>query len=217
MENTNTKRSPLMVCHLVLMILFGIASIAAAVTLSMSAYAMTPEKHGELKSAVYTCAFANLLSVVATASGIMYLLNGYSKSAASHYKAFMLFNAFSALGSVLIHLIVLTAEVQAADATVGADSQHITRIILLAGKIIFLCILTFGKDLGKRNTWMIFAVLAVLEIAVACLGFNQTRTDTILGYVSSYITTSVTHLLMLGTIGLAIKGKYDDKSRRGTT
>lgn len=77
-------------------------------------------------------------------------------------------------------------------------------------KVIVLLILGVAKDLGKRNTFILFAVLIVVDLLAV---FFYVRYD---GIALAVLASTVTRLLMDATIGLSICGKYADKAARGT-
>ena len=151
--------------------------------------------------------FLNLVNVIALSAGITYILERYGKRAASVYKAFMLLAAVSCV----FYAVTATFRMNAAEQTIGTVSVFLRAILPMAIKLILLLVLAFGKDLGKRNTWIVFGVILVLDVLYSVLWIIPGEQALI------RITTVFARLAMTGTIGLAIKGKYDDKDARGTT
>ena len=84
--------------------------------------------------------------------------------------------------------------------------------VLTAVKGIDLLIMTFGKDLGKQNTWTLFYVILSIDIIALVLAvINMIN----VGFDFSF-TGYVTALIADGTIGLAVMGKYKNKESRGS-
>ena len=83
--------------------------------------------------------------------------------------------------------------------------------VLNACKIILLLLLGFGKDLGERKTWTIFYILLAVDgLKLVLAIFNMLG----IGFDFSFMGY-VTALIADGTIGLAIRGKYENKKARG--
>ncbi len=143
-----------------------------------------------------------MLVVLSTLSiGTIYLLKGYSKEAAKYYKAFMFLNVILDILIIVIDLLFYN---------INVFTIFISLLILF--KIGFLLILSFKKDLGKETTWINYYVILLLDISsivFAIIYMFQSSFDfSLVGYLSL--------LVMDGTIGLSIKGKYKDKEERGT-
>ena len=148
----------------------------------------------------------NLVNVIALSAGITYILERYGKRAASVYKAFMLLTAVSCV----FYAITAVSRMNAAELSVGAASVFLRTILPMALKLILLLVLAFGKDLGKRNTWIVFGVILVLDVIYSVLWIIPGEQALV------RVTTIFARLAMTGTIGLAIRGKYADKDARGT-
>ena len=129
--------------------------------------------------------FAYTVNEFAMICGIIYWLRGRGKDSSRLYKAFML------------------------QVTIGM-------VLRLIGKIIYpgfdvaavLLILTFVPDLGRIKTWAIYCAVLALEIAVAILVFDAKE-------AFSSIAFGLIRLALVGTIGFAIRSKYEDKAARG--
>ena len=136
------------------------------------------------------------------AMGAVYLIKGYSKQAAKYYKAFLLLHVGVCALSIIVDLCFY--KVTALMAVI---------CILTAFKALDLLILTFGKDLGKNKTWILFYVIVALDIIALILAvINMLK----VGFDFSF-TGYVTALIADGTIGLSIRGKYENKSSRGSS
>ena len=206
----NKKFTPLMICHLVMMAVLALLSVAAAVIICNKAYALPGEGYATWKSAIYTTGTMSIIEIVALIVGILYLASGYSKSAAGFYKAFLTISALSAAVAIIPDVLSMQAGNVLDGAVIGSNGVNLTRILLHICEVVILLLLAFGKDLGKHRTWIFFGVLLALNVMISILS---------LFYAHSFLITllhSLIHLLMTGTIGLAIKGKYDDKDARGT-
>ena len=130
--------------------------------------------------------------ILALACGLAYLSNNYSKRAAQQYRAFMLLSAAAAFFSVIV---------------VHDSSAKIPAICLMTVKLISLIVLTFVQNLGKQKSWILFSVIFVADILFTFLAGSITL---------SAIISEFARLLIDGTIGLMIMGKYHDKAERGT-
>ena len=80
---------------------------------------------------------------------------------------------------------------------------------LMIGIILALLILGFVKNLGKKNSWIIFYILLALELVLAFVMFDKNE-------VMSSIAGNLSRLVLDGSIGLAIREKYADKAARNT-
>ena len=188
------KLSPIQIFHLALMVLlFAFSIYSFFVLLGLAAGASGTD------SLLYTLYGAyQATNAIAICCGVLYLLKGYGKGASRYYKAFLLL--------VLAGTIVGTVTLALAAGELG---NALPSIIMLTGKTIALIVLAFGNDLGKRNTWIAFGIIVALDVLlVFSLSNNALPAQRIIGALS--------RLVLDGTIGLAIRGKYADKDARGT-
>ena len=181
--------------HLILMSVLSLGTIGAAVKFMIGFFgAAGADRSSDMFNAVL---MGSILAMLIT--GILYLLKGYHKQAAVFYKAFLILHIVVCALTVFIDLCFYTVNV-----------YMILISVLNVFKIIALAILAFGKDLGKQKTWRLFWILLILDsiklilavINMANIGFDFSFT----GYITALIAD--------GTIGLAVKGKYDDKEAR---
>lgn len=185
------KFTPLMTFHLVLMAMaLFISCISVSVFLSIIALI----DYSTIKG-VYGFTAINLLQIAALGFGIAYLLKGYSKDGATYYKGFM--------------VMTLCASVVMASMSALYSGKAVV-VFLMIVKVLALLALAVWKDLGKRNSWMLFFIVLAVDIACTLL-VNSSRNIALFRAVAV-----ASRLLMDGTIGLAIKGKYDDKDARET-
>lgn len=182
-----------MTCHFVMM---GILAVFNAVTLVMLIKDHNNNLHPILDMLLY--AFQTLALVF----GIIYLRSRYRKQYAVFYKLFLFFLVVGYLCSIISRVMGN-----------GLMFATIIQIIWIAG----LLILTFWPNLGKRNSWILYTVLFVLQviwaISTVMVNSNQfSRSE----FIFAVLAVVFSRLLILGSIGLALKGKYDDKDARGT-
>ena len=177
------KLNSIMIIHMIMMV----SIIVVNVVVLMMYASQLKTWFGSFSIGVYLISLINILSLVC---GIVYLLKGYSKDAAIFYKAFIVLAALYTTSTVLTSLI----------------SNAYYKAILHVIKVIIMLILVFGKNLGKRNTWILFCAMVIADVIVLLLSLR----------VPAGIISQASQLLMDGTIGLAIRGKYADKDARGT-
>ena len=175
-----------------LLVIMAIASIVMGVSLVITARSLTV-----FEDAIDSCILALLCLDFALAMifGFIYANKGYSKQAHGYYKAMMCFYAFTAA----IQFIASFRE----------SSFSLVALIAII-KFVLLLILGFGKDLGKKNTWIIFYIVFVLELLFA----------PVLQFVDPSMTialpAALSRLVIAGVLGLCIEAKYRDKDARGT-
>ena len=81
------KKSPIVICHLILMIaLFLCAAFATVMFLGGFEFAV----EGKVRSDRLLTGFSTIMAMVMLIMGILYLFNEYSKQASFFYKAFLL-------------------------------------------------------------------------------------------------------------------------------
>ena len=202
-----TGFSALRVCHLLTMVLFALANLGIAAALLIVTLPGLSQEMESWKDYIGVLVAAGICNALALGFGTAYLVKDYSKHAASFYKAFLVMCAVASaqyLTSVVIQLAQPLPNMVMAP--LWAD---ICRIAAMSVKIILLLVLALKKDLGARNSWIIFGILLVIDLGYALLHIVP-------GTLFYKLIAVLPRLLMTGTIGLAIKGKYDDKAARGT-
>ena len=196
------KFSPIMICNLVLMILLLAFSLVCVVMI-FGGLKPAPAGYSDAEKLAWNVYGAvNAVNILALACGIVYICKGYSKQAAGFYKAFMFFLAVASIPNIVINVLL------------GQDGSSIIHslpisIAIMVLKAAILLIFVFWKDLGRRNTWILFAVLLVLDVIYGFL-FSD-----ISGIRAFRVVTILSRLVTDGTIALAINGKFTDKVRRG--
>ena len=127
--------------------------------------------------------------------GLVYVMKGYQKSAAIYYKAFI---SIVAISDVILIATTLS--------TRGFNLD----IVVLCARAIILLILAFGKDLGKKNTWTLYYIGFAISLLYGILFVPRNF------HVLLVIADSLGRLIIDGTIGLSVYGKYADKEERKT-
>ena len=187
------KKSKLLLVHLVLMVLLCIISIVSAVIIftgNIPSGFETSKETYKTTAALYGA--AHVVNALALACGITYLLKGSGKSAANWYKALVMLVTLGVtlrLIGTLIH--------PGFGVTAG----------LMIGIILALLALCFVKNLGKTRSWCIFYILLALEAVLAVVMFDKNE-------VISSIVGNLSRLVLDGSIGFAIREKYEDKAER---
>jgi hypothetical protein len=180
--------TPLMIAHLGLMLLMIAATVVFLVSEKTPAF---EEYFGSLSTCLSIMAFVN---IAALCCGVFYLLQGYSKNDANFYTTFLALTAVCCAINVYTGFVIRGFGLA---------------VILMIVKVIALGVLALGKDLGKRNSMILLAVMIVIDLIVFFTSFEQS--------VMTYkLTAMLSKLVADGTVGLAIRGKYDDKDARGS-
>lgn len=131
--------------------------------------------------------------------GIVYVLRDYRKTAADYYKFMMLLYVISKF--FLMYSTFVYGGLRLS-------------MLANAAEVVILSMLTFGKDLGRQRTMSLFYALLSCELILSLLGgFAGAGVATA---VAGRLTSALMRVVLAGTVGLAIKGKYEDKSARGT-
>ncbi len=167
------------------MALLGLAMIANSVVLISDI--TSPETNAGM---IIFC----VVHFLTLACALYYLAMDYEKDSAPFYKAFMFLYALSGIVRVVFF------------------ARHSTGILPLCSAVIAVIatlILTFAKNLGKKNSWIVYAVLMVAEVLLL-FSFNPA------GSSSALVTSKISDILIAGTLGLMLNGKYMDKDARGT-
>ena len=191
------RLNALTVTHLSLMCLMIIGTIGATVNFLISFTNSTTgmDKFSNLSNVVLMTVILAML-----ATGVLYLVRDYSKQAAKYYKLFLILNVIVCILTIFIDLFFY---------------KSTALMYMISGlntfKIITLLMLAYGKDLGEKKTWTIFYILLAIDIIKLVFAFINMSN---IGFDFSF-AGYVTALIADGTIGLAIKGKYDDKKARG--
>lgn len=191
------KLGTITIVHLIIMMILSVGTIGAAVHFFVDF--MKTDGMARFSNLSNIVLMATIFAMLVT--GILYLLKHYSKQAAGFYKAFL-----------IIHIAVcaLTIFVDLSFYTVNAFMAAIS--VLNGCKIVVLALLAFWKNLGRDRTWTLFYILLALDAVKLVLAAANMAG---IGFDFSF-TGYVTALIADGTIGLAVKGKYQDKDARGT-
>ncbi len=194
---SDKKFTPLMLFHLILMVVLIIMCIKNATTVHSKISLMS--EPDEITTAQHIVAF-NVLSMLALCFGVIYLLMRYNKKSALFYKAFFVMTAIETTGAYVLIIVKWGQQ------TLFALSSYLIPLIVMMVTICILLFLAFWKNLGKKRSFILFAILLIMDIVFGHLFLNRPE----------MIVTLLSRLAIDVTIGLAIKGKYDDKAARGT-
>ena len=183
--------------HLVLMAVMTICAIGSTVhfMIEFGKAAAGAERFSNLSSIILMLLVLAMLIV-----GSLYLLRGYVKRAAVYYKLFLILNVAVSVLTIFIDLYFYYVTV-----------PMMIISVLNVCKIILLLLLALGMDLGEKKTWMLFFMLLAADgfkLILAIINMIGVGFDfSFMGYVTALICD--------GTIGLAIRGKYENKRARG--
>lgn len=147
--------------------------------------------------------FFCLLGIVMSA---LYIFKGYRKQAAGFYKAFMCVTSVAILIQAILQFL---PQGESGKESLQFDAFHIFIIILVMLASIGFVILAFAKDLGSKKTWILYTVVIVAYIAFSAISLLAGR------FVISKFFAQFGPLLLIGSTGFMIKGKFDDKAKRG--
>ena len=192
------KKGSVTVFHLVMMFLMMFGTIGGAVKFIIDAVG------SETSSAL----LSNITNIVLMAvifsmlmMGAVYIIKDYSKQASVFYKAFLFLHVGVCVLSIIVNLVYYTV-----------NPLMIAICILYGFKALDILILVFWKDLGQKRTWILFYVILGLDIVALILAvINMVN----IGFDFSF-TGYVTALIADGTIGLSVRGKYENKASRGS-
>ncbi len=191
------RLNALIISHLALMCLMILGTIGATVNFLIG-FTNSTTSMDRLSSISNVVLMIVILIMLVT--GVLYLVKDYSKQAAKYYKLFLVLNVIVCILTVFIDLFFYKS----------TTLMYLISVLNIC-KIITLLMLAYGKDLGEKKTWTIFYILLAIDIIKLLFAFINMSS---IGFDFSF-AGYVTALISDGTIGLAIKGKYDDKKSRG--
>ena len=181
--------------HQVLIVIMAVLSIVMATVIAYYIGAGKSTLPDNVRAGLWSYLSYNIAQAIALGCGYVYFAMDYSKKSAVYYKAFL--------------VLVLIANVFPI-ITMFYYNMNIVELCLACIKIIALLILIFGKDLGKKKTWIVFSIYFIAELLVGVVVITD-------GNIAVFrIICSISRLLLAGTIALAIMGKYRDKDQRET-
>ncbi|HAC32434.1 MAG TPA: hypothetical protein DCF70_07405 [Treponema sp.] len=192
------KKSPIVICHLILMIaLFLCATFATVMFLGGFEFAV----EGKVRTDRLLTGFSTIMAMVMLIMGILYLFNEYSKQASFFYKAFLLI-------IVLITVLVMISD----DISPDMNGLILAKCVLSGVKVIVLLLLAFWKNLGKKKSFILFSILISMDVASLILVLinmiNTSFNFSLMGVITAIVAD--------GTVGLGFRGKYIDKAERGS-
>jgi len=169
--------------YLIAHILMGVAAILLCYCL------FTKNKMPSYETFVIS-AIANILALVC---GIIYIVKGTTKKAASWLKYFEGFEGIAMLASV---------------ARVASIGKSTLSVVLTAFAFGLLCILCYAENLGKKRSYTIGIMLVIIEVIKIIKAFTTTLRF-------SRILVQCTQLLIIVVLVLLLTYKYKDKEARG--
>lgn len=142
-----------------------------------------------------------LLCIVALLCGLLYTLNGYKKSVANYYKAFMYLYSISSILSLGSSLSFAIADL---------GKFGIIMIITNAVILISVLVLAFAKDFGEKKS-------SILSLLVLSLNVFKLLSDiSIKGLTTPIISAGFGNLILACVSCVFVSAKYVDKASRGT-
>lgn len=187
------KKSNLMIAHVALMAvlcLISVISVGIIFTGNVPAGFDTGSENYQTTTNLYGVAHA--INALALICGIYYLLKGSGKDAAIWYKTF-------------VTLVTLGVIIRLVGRIISPGFGLVA--FLMIGIVVLLLILSFMKDLGEKYSWAVFYALLALVLIVELITFDSAE-------VVSSLIGNLTRLVLIGSIGLALRNKYADKAAR---
>ena len=142
---------------------------------------------------------AHLISLTAIIFGFIYVWNFYGKNVAVFYEFFFLFLSTS-LGLRIMNSVLTGVPLFVA----LLDFVALLSTILLA----------IGRDLGKKNSWIIFGIHFTAELFVILYSMIKGYSGAPADMFEYPVSVAVISFVVLSTIALIIHGKYSDKEAR---
>ena len=147
----------------------------------------------------------DVLPIVAIIFGLYYFFNGYKKNAAVYYKLFMAFFILDFGFSMFYGMINSLYDMYSA----------------ILDLVCFTCIVLLycGKDLGKTKSSALAIIIVatrIIKLVISLTVYSKATIDmfSIMGLFTLMIK-SITNVLLAGSAGLMVYGKYKDKEARG--
>ena len=167
-------------------LLFNLLLILAAVVLSIISMC------GE--GATATRFISAIVRLFALLFAGFYITLGYRKDAAMYYKIFGIIYIVNSVIELIACLL---------------NTFTVIDIIFIVLSIAGIAVLTFVKDLGKKRSFIICAILVILQIVCTVLVFLEG--DPFVVIINSFMGIDLACLL-----GIMTFAKYLDKAERGT-
>lgn len=203
----NRKNSSLMTIHAVLLLIGFIEAIRESIVIITSNNVGFDSLLIDFSNSVNTYNLIvmdiNLLTIIALVFSLVYLFKEYKKSAHVSYKAFL-----------CIYLVIWILEV--ISSFVFVDVLIINKVLLIL-ELIVLFILTFTKNLGKKNSKLLASALIILNVCIALvvLFAGLYKGYSPLPIVVNVLSGYLSYILLSSTTYIMVTGKYIDKDSRG--
>ncbi|MBR2067408.1 MAG: hypothetical protein IJ875_04010 [Solobacterium sp.] len=189
----NMKNNQFMKLHLGLMCLLCLISIiSAGIIFTGNIPAGFDTSAPQFQTTVTLYGLGHVLNAIALACGIYYIFKGSGKDVAMWYKAFVI-------------LVTLSFTLRLFGRMIHPGLGLVAVLMLVI--VILLLVLSFMKNLGEQRSWILYYALLALVFVVEVITFDTRE-------VLSSLVGNATRLVLIGTIGLALRDKYMDKAAR---
>lgn len=145
---------------------------------------------------------STVITIFALSYSLYYLASGYKKSESQSYVKFLymfiiiwVFEMFSSLFLIETSVVV-----------------ELLEIVVLA----VLLLLAFGKNLGKKVTFILGYILTGVNAIIAALLIAKYTSAPLTPVAIHIISSAVIYVVLSFTTVIMISGKYYDKEQRGT-
>ena len=179
------KLSPLVICHIILLSVCSVMSVASAVIYFRVA--------GQVEVGIATflrlIAWVQIINITALIMGVVYLVKSSSGDADLLYRLFMLLMVAGCTVAGIANIL---------------NGGFVLMVPLTLLKITILVLLAFLEGLGKRNSWILFWIMFVLDVGMSFLYPAPPS------MMMNAIVSSAARLLVDGTVGFALKNRYPE-------
>lgn len=148
-----------------------------------------------------TLRISGTAAIVTLLLGFYYVTRGYSKEQAWAFRSFMYCFALTMLMTVVF---------------VGGNTDSMPAIALSTVMFGLICVIASGKDLGKKKSLWICALICVLGAAALIEGLIRNPVTEIGGHGAAVAVRTVSNLLLGILLLMMTVAKYIDKAARGS-
>lgn len=147
-------------------------------------------------------AVVHIVDILACVAAFVYCIRGQSKRVAIFFKAFCALFTLSVA-------IILILDFQYAYKARTSDIKSILNLVFLAIAFLSMCIITLGRDIGKKWSYLLATLVLVASCGVVViLFFQEVRT--------AYLMLNIFRLFFPIILFANIVAKYKDKEARGS-
>ena len=151
---------------------------------------------GVLVAGILCC----MVQTIAIGSALLYFLSGYKKNAAVFYKSFIFITVLCLIAMITGHLFL--------------PNHSLLPVFLHAQAAACILVLGIVKDLGRKKSCYLFCVILACTVVTSVLTFMSANNYGSLNFC--LICSAISHMLIIGTMGIMITAKFIDKAARGT-